>query len=438
MLEVKAFSSGITDIGLSKLQEQALDLGRTTRFSAGEVGGAMAELARSGFDAGEIGGSIPGILNLAAAGQLDIGSAADIAAGQVRAFRMEVAETTRVADVMASAASNSRTTVVQIGEAMEHAASLASTAGYDIEQASAAVAVLAERNIKGSEGGTALRGVIATMLDPTKQKNLLEIGVDVVDESGNLRGLADVVDRINNATAGMTGTQRGSVLRGAGFEMEQMRAILALVQAGGDELREMEDTLRNSRGESKRLADVLESGMGGAVRELRAATEGLGIALYDLADGPLKKSVGLMAELTREYTGGVEKLAEIMGAATPIGDIPKGQYGFTEEERDTLWWKWKYEQAYSTPGAKWMDAQVAYAGGKDTVSDWLGSDLLGFLGGDNKGYAEEMAMTRDILNKQAGETFDDFLHRRAYERDKSLGLIAPTGSGDLGSADIQA
>ncbi|HSH40546.1 MAG TPA: phage tail tape measure protein, partial [Arenicellales bacterium] len=159
--------SGATGGQLDALREQAKEMGRTTQFSASQAADAMGFLAMAGFEVDEIVGALPGTLQLAAAAQMDLGSAADIVSNILSGYGMEVEELSRVNDVLAKTMSSTNTDLLQLGEAMQYAGPVAAAAGVQFEEAAAAVGLMGNAGIQASMAGTSLRGAISRILNPT-------------------------------------------------------------------------------------------------------------------------------------------------------------------------------------------------------------------------------------------------------------------------------
>ena len=148
MLRVKAIT-GATGQEFEDLTNLAKELGATTAFTARESAEAMGFLAQAGFDVKEINEALPRVLSLAAAGQLELASAADITASVLRGFSLTADESGRVADVLAASASSANTSVQEMGEAFKFAGPVASAMGISIEEAAAALGVLWNAGLKG-------------------------------------------------------------------------------------------------------------------------------------------------------------------------------------------------------------------------------------------------------------------------------------------------
>jgi hypothetical protein len=100
MARVQALT-GATTQDFARLKAEAKRLGRTTVFSASQAAEAMSFFALAGFKVDQILRAVGPTLNLAAAGQIEIAQAADIAAKIMAGMGLEADELGDAVDVMA-------------------------------------------------------------------------------------------------------------------------------------------------------------------------------------------------------------------------------------------------------------------------------------------------------------------------------------------------
>lgn len=287
MLKVKAVASGTAD-EFERLYEQAKELGRTTSFSASEVASGMVELGRAGFRRREIDLAIAGVLDLSRATDTVLPEAAAIAGSSLRQFNLDATEMSRVVDVLTATANGSSQTLTDLGEALKPVAPIAAEAGETIEQVSAAIAVLANNGIRGSLAGTALARAYKNLSSDTVTQTLKGIGVSAVDADENLRPLAEILNEVGKATAGMGTAEKLNIFETL-FGRGQASALkLARNGAVFDELL---SKIQNSGGIAKKTAEEMDSGLGGAIRRLLSAIEGIAIAIGE-AITPALMSLG--------------------------------------------------------------------------------------------------------------------------------------------------
>jgi TP901 family phage tail tape measure protein len=303
MNQVRAVT-GATGDTFQALSGQARELGASTKFSASEAAGAMYFLSSAGFDANEVMSALPGTLELAAAGNMDLATAADIASNVLSGYGMTAADLGRVNDVLAVTFTNTNTNVTQMGEAMKYVAPVANAAGVEFEEAAAALGLMGNAGIQASMAGTSLRGIITRLLTPTDEAAaiLQRLGVNALDSSGNLNSLADIIEQLE-----ISGASTGEMM--TIFGQRAGPAMAALVSQGADALREQTQAGLESAGTAANIAAIQMEGFQGAMIELSSAAEGLKIALFD-------SGVGDFAEMTVDGLTSVLRVLE--GAPEPV------------------------------------------------------------------------------------------------------------------------
>lgn len=319
MSKVQAIS-GATSEELEQLEDMAKDLGETTRFSATEASEGMSFLAMAGFETNEILDSMPGLLDLAAAGQLDLGRAADITTNVMSGFNLETEETGRVSDILAESAASANTSVEQMGGAMSYVAPVAEGAGLSIEETAAAIGTLSNAGIQGERAGTALRSMIASLQNPTGQtaNALKDLGLSAEDVNPSMNSLSEILGTLEDA--GMDSSQAMQLVG-----QEAGPGLIALLSEGSDGLKEFTNDLENSEGAATSMADKMSDNAKGSIREFRSALEGIGIAASEHLIPPLTDIIEKGTTLVRKFgeldKGTQKTIITTLGLAAVIGPL---------------------------------------------------------------------------------------------------------------------
>ncbi len=293
MLRVKGLLGDAAETEFPKLEAQAKLLGKTTAFSASQVADAQGNLIQGGLKANEVLQATPGILNAASAAQLDMATASEIVVGQLNAFNLEASKSTMVADVLTKAQSISATSVLGLGDSLTYVGGAASDMKYSLEDTVAILGVLADNQIKGSMAGTSLN---AALTDISKNKDKLKaLGVSVADSNGEFRKLEDITKDLTFATRNLTTEQKKETLQNI-FGERSLRAIQKLMGANSDKVKEYKEQLQSSAGYSQRMAQIMESGLGGALRNAWSATEGLAIEFGQFLAPALMGVLGVVSD----------------------------------------------------------------------------------------------------------------------------------------------
>lgn len=281
--------SGATGDELDALEAKAREMGASTTFSASEAADALGYMALAGWDANESMEGLPGVLSLAQAGQMDLAAASDLVTDYLSAFGMEADETTRMVDVLAYAQANANTTVDGLGMAFKNVAANAHAAGMDVETTSAAISMMANQGLKGSEAGTALAAVLRDMTEKASD-GAIAIGdqtVAIADSQGNYRDFTAILGDVAAATEGM-GDQEKSAALMTTFTADSIKGLNLMLNAGADEMASFRDELYNSSGAAETMADVMTDNLTGDIKEFESALEELQLKIYDNLKEPLR------------------------------------------------------------------------------------------------------------------------------------------------------
>jgi TP901 family phage tail tape measure protein len=269
--------SGAVGQEFQMLTDTAERLGRETSFMAKEVAQGMTAMGRMGFKPKEINEAIASVLNLARATGTDLGQAAEIAANNMRVFGLASAEMASVSDILTATANGSAQTLTDLAEGLKMAGPQAAAAQDDIRNVAGALGVLANMGIKGSLAGTALRKSYSQFANTEVQKKLQGLGIDTLDQEGNLRAMPDIMADIAQEMQKMPTGKRIAFAE----DIFDLRGSLAGLQLGGniEQLRAFIDMLKNVEGTAEATAVEMDKGLGGAFRRFLSAAEGVQIAV---------------------------------------------------------------------------------------------------------------------------------------------------------------
>lgn len=283
---------------MAALREQARQLGASTQFTAGQAADAQGFLAMAGFNAQSIQSAMPGMLDLAKAGDSGLAETADIASNILTGFNLDASETGRLGDVLVGAFTRSNTSLQMLGETMKYAAPVAASVGQDIETVAAMAGKLGDAGIQGSMGGTALRSILNRLSAPPKAaaEALDTLGVSAVDAQGNLRDMPTVLQEIYEKTKNMGDADRAGLLKGIAGEEAVAGMQVLVAQAGSGALQEFIGTLKSTEGEASATAKTMANNLRGDLSAMGSAWEDLGIQLQEQQNGPMR-------DITQTLTG---------------------------------------------------------------------------------------------------------------------------------------
>lgn len=301
MSRVKAIS-GATGEDFEKLQAQAEELGAATSFSATEAAEGMENLASAGFTTNQILAAMPGLLDLAASDNLDLATAADIAASTLNGFGLEASQAAHVADVLAKAAADTNAGITDTGEAMKYIAPVAATMGQSLEEVTAAIGLMSNAGIKGGQSGTTLRTALTRLANPSNEAaNLMkDLGFNAYDSSGKMLSLKDIIGNLGTSIKGLTEEQQQQAIATI-FGQESMSGMLALISAGPAELERLTKSLENCDGAANEMANTMMDNTKGAWDEFTSALEGAGIVIGNTLLPAITKGINKVTDMVSAF-----------------------------------------------------------------------------------------------------------------------------------------
>ena len=356
MSQVAATTGSTTD-EIKGLRDFALEMGSTTAFSATQAAEALNYTSLAGYTAEESMAALPGILNLAAAGNIDLASASDMVTDAQSALGLSMEGSAELIDMMAMASSKSNTSIAQLGSAILTVGGTAKNLSGGTNELNTALGILADNGIKGAEGGTALRNMILSLSAPTDKASKLmnDLGVSALDADGNFRPLNDIFTDFNDVLSGMTQGEQTQALSTI-FNKVDLKSVSAMLSAASQEVEgvgnrfdELSGYIDTAAGSAQQMADVQLDNLSGDITLLQSAFEGVQIAVSDELTPSLReftqfgtesltrlneafKSDGLsgaMSELGNIISDGlsmvIEKLPEFIDAGTQLlGSLVQG------------------------------------------------------------------------------------------------------------------
>lgn len=267
---------------MEALSDLAKEMGSKTAFSASECAEALNYLALAGYDTQEMADTLPTVLNLAAAGGLDLASASDMVTDAMSALGMETSDANKMVDQMAKTASSTNTSVGQLGEGILTIGATAKTVKGGTAELNTALGILANNGIKGAEGGTHLRNVILSLQSPTDTAaaQMEALGLSVYDSEGNMRSLNDILGDLNTSMDGMTAEEKANIISKI-FNKTDLSSVNALLANTGDTWTDLQTAIENSGGAAQQMADTQLDNLSGQLTILKSAVEGFAISIGD-------------------------------------------------------------------------------------------------------------------------------------------------------------
>lgn len=328
-----------TDIegDMDLLTERAQEMGATTAFSAKEAADAMYYMGLAGWDAQQVYAGIPGVMNLAAASGESLASVSDIVTDALSAMKLTAEDTSHFVDVLAKTTASSNTDVAMLGESFKYVAPVAGSLGFNIEDLSLALGLMANNGIKASQSGTSLRTLLTNMTKPTDamQSAMNTLGIEISKDTGEMYSLREILDQLR---VGFNGTEEAQTAFAEGSKKleaelkagritqreyaiginqlresngllaesdknmlaamlagkEGMSGLLAIVNTSEKDYNKLADAINNADGTAQEMADIQLDNLMGQLTLLKSAVEGMAIAFGNLLLPQIKSAVSIV------------------------------------------------------------------------------------------------------------------------------------------------
>ena len=324
------------------LSAAAKEMGATTKYSATQAGEALNYLALAGYSAENSVKALPTVLNVAAAGGIDLAYASDMITDSMSALGLEMSDLTGFSDKLAKTSQKSNTSVAQLGEAILTVGGTAKSLAGGVDELNTMLGLIADNGIKGAEGGTALRNIILSLSAPTDTAAaaLKELNVQAFDSDGNLRELSDVFGDLNTDLAPLTDEEKTQFLNKIfnKVDLKAVNAILGATSKRVDETSTRFDELRgyieDCDGAAAQMAETMSDNLEGDMQILNSSLEAVGVSTYEKFSGPMREAVqeitGIFDELNEKINGELGDKLETL--AEKLGDVAVQAAEFAVDE----------------------------------------------------------------------------------------------------------
>lgn len=303
-----------TGKNMDQLRGLAVELGAKTQFSAQQAADAMGELAAQGMSTRQIMQVLPGTLSLAAASGTDLADAAAIQTETLHGFGLAASQANRVADVLAQTANRSAAGIDDMQESLKYIAPVAKASGQSLEDMMAAVGLLSNVGIKGSQAGTTLRTAMVRLSNPTDKARdaLAALGLSAGDLAGKkgLLSLPNIMGKVVKGAQGVSKNQRNAALATI-FGRDALSGMVALVEAGSKKFDRMSDSLKRSRGAAARAAGIMRNTVAGAWDNFTGSVQTAAVSLLHRFQPAMRDALNGASSLVNQ---GVKALTRALGS----------------------------------------------------------------------------------------------------------------------------
>jgi TP901 family phage tail tape measure protein len=292
---------------MDQLRGSALTAGAAIGYSATEAADAQIELVKAGVQASDIiGGALTGSLKLAAAGQIDVAQATEIASSTMTQFGKSGSDVTHIADLLAAGADKALGGVDQLGQGLKYLGPVAAANNVSLEETVGTMALLAQNAILGDQAGTSLRGVLSSLTSPSAlaAKTMEEYGISVYDASGNFKGFSGVAEELRTKLGGLDLATRNQAL-GQIFGNEQITAATVLMKGGAKEVNTWTKAVDEQGFATEQAVGKLDN-LNGDLTKFHAAMQTAAIVTGEAAQGPFRAFVQAGTDMLQTYSSAPE------------------------------------------------------------------------------------------------------------------------------------
>lgn len=313
--------TGATATQSMELEKQARDLGATTAFTASQVAIAQGNMGQAGLKVNQILEATPGILALASAGQVDLASATDMSISALNIFGLEASKATHVADLLATAQANSTGNTQWFSMAIQNAGANAKTLGYTLEDTLAILGAMAPAFKDGGSAGTSLNAILRDLnKNMNRQGQIMLNGKKVtIAQNGEMLSMSQIIANVDKATKNLTKTQKYQALATV-LGDEAIRGFNVLLGAGADEITRYDNIMASATGTAKKMSDIMESGIGGALRETGSAIESVALQLVTT----FEPAIMIVLDAFSGFLTNTSKMLEVINNSDALQSVAAG------------------------------------------------------------------------------------------------------------------
>ena len=312
-----AATMGKTTDEIVELRDYAKEMGATTAFSATQSAEALNFMALAGYDAETSMKMLPNVMDLAAAGGMELARASDMVTDSQTALGLSLEETETLVDQMAKTSSKTNTSVSQLGDAMLTIGGTAKNLSGGTKELNQVLGLMADNGIKAGEAGTHLRNIILAMNPTTKdaKEAFDDLNFSAYDSQGNLREMSEIFGELKEKTADMTSQERQDII-GKMFKVTDIAAVNALLDTNAERWDEVAGAIDGADGAAQAMADTQLDNLQGDITLMQSAFEGLQIAISDEVTPDLRE---LVQTATKGLEWATEHIHTIIGVVKALG-----------------------------------------------------------------------------------------------------------------------
>ncbi|MGG3694328.1 phage tail tape measure protein, partial [Heyndrickxia ginsengihumi] len=284
MSSVKALT-GMSNKQLSQMSQLALKAGADTQYGATDAAKAIEELSKAGMSTSTImKGGLTASLNLATAGGMNLADSANLLSNALNGFKADGLTASKTADILAGAANASSADMIDLKYGLAAVGSVSSGLGMSLKDTSAALALLSNNSLQGSDAGTSFKTMLSN-LSPKTDKAAAEMEkLGIITKNGtntffdahhNIKSMADISGILQNSLKNLNTEQRQQALYTM-FGSDAIRAANIFYKEGANGVTDMYKAM--GKVTAVEVARQKMNNAKGAVEQFKGAIETLQIS----------------------------------------------------------------------------------------------------------------------------------------------------------------
>ena len=325
MANVQAISGATAD-DMALLEAKAREMGKETVFSASESADALSYMALAGWKTQDMLDGLPGILNLAAAGNTDLATTSDIVTDALTAFGKTAKDSARLADIMSATMSNSNTNIEMLGQSFKYVASLAGAMNYTMEDTSLALGLMANSGIKADQAGTSLRMMFTRLASPPNAcaGAMKELGISLTNTDGTMKSMREVIQNLRTAFKGLNEEQKAEYASAIAGK-NALSGMLALVNGSDEDFDKLANAIDNSTGSAQQMSDVMNQSTSNQLKIMWSEIQELALKMGEILVPTIRKTIAMFTKIAQalqnmspEMRQFIIIVLEIVAALAPV------------------------------------------------------------------------------------------------------------------------
>jgi TP901 family phage tail tape measure protein len=281
---------GITDKsdeGFKKLTNTIKTYGKETKYSSEQVADAVNFLALAGYDIEKATKTLPAVLNLATAGNMDLARASDVLTDSLTALGLTNAD--EFVDKIVKTSQKANTSVEQLGQAILAEAGNFKILNGGLDETLTILGLISDNGTKSTEAATALRNIILGFAAPKDKADeyFQQLGVSIANAEGNMRPLVDILGELKSSLEGKGNVQKTNILKEL-FNKVDIKDFVALMDTTIEKYGELNVAIGNSEGTAKKVVEIFNDTNISRFEKLKSALSATFTNLYDVLEPTIK------------------------------------------------------------------------------------------------------------------------------------------------------